>query len=86
MRYITSNKQEIHTFFSLEDDRLFEQRFKEMGKRLKKFVQQHRTDINSFKSENLITPTNCIKYSQSECVQGTLSGLRLNRFIIFFKK
>lgn len=57
-----------------------------MGTRLKKFVQQHRTDINSFKSENLITPTNCIKYSQSECVQGTLSGLRLNRFIIFFKK
>ena len=54
-----------------------------MRKRLKNFVQQCRTDINSYKSENLITPADCIKYNQSECVQGTLSELRLNGFIFF---
>ena len=53
------------------------------AKRLKKFVQQHRPDINSFKSKNLITPADCIRYNELESVQGTLSGLRLNRFINF---
>ena len=46
--------------------------------------QQRRTDINSFKPKTLIAPAACIKYSQSESVQGSLN--RLNRFIIFFQK
>ena len=72
---MTCNKLLIHTLFKPEYERLLELRFKEMGKRLERYVQQRRTDINSFKSENLITPVDCIKYNQSEYVKGTISEL-----------
>lgn len=53
----------------MEDQTHLQLRIKETAKRLKKYVQKRNNDVESFKSQNLTTLADCIKYNQSEHVK-----------------
>ena len=55
----------------MEDQTHLQLRIKETAKRLKKYVQKRNNDVESFKSQNLTTLADCIKYNQSEHVKWT---------------